>query len=110
MAGRWSTTITVDAGEAHEFSRIRSTQDAARYLLENWQGERSAMYCAAIRLCAKAIKGEVSHEAAYISFMAAVREANVSIVSNRSLADDDHLMLEIARSVAEDILVERRAF
>ncbi len=67
------------------------------------------MYCAAIRLCAKAIRGEVTHEAAYISFMAAVREANVSIVSNRSVDVDDHLTLEIQRSVAEDILVERRA-
>lgn len=110
MAGRWSRTITVDAGEALEFAYIRSTQDAARYLLENWGGARSAMYCAAIRLCAKAIKGEVSHEAAYISFMAAVREANLSIVSNRSLDDNDHLALEIAKGLAENILVERRAF
>jgi len=109
MASRWSTTIIVDTGEALDFSSIQSTQDAAHYLLDNWQGERSSMYCAAIRLCAKAIRGEVTHEAAYISFMAAVREANVSIVSNRSVDVDDHLTLEIQRSVAEDILVERRA-
>lgn len=109
MASQWSTTITVDAGDAFDFTCIRSTEDAAHYLLDKWRGERSDMYSAAIRLCTKAIRGEVTHAAAYISFMAAVREANVPVVSNRRLDVEDHLTREIERSVAEDILIERRA-
>lgn len=89
-----------------EFARIENTHDAAYYLLDNWAKARSSAYCAAVRICAKAIRGEVSHEAAYIGFMTAVREANVAVVSNRRTGMTDELERDIEAIVAENILAE----
>lgn len=72
-------------------------RDAAHYLLDQWTKERGPAYCAAIRMCAKVIKGEASHEGAYISFMAAVREANLSLVSTRTQAERDELEADISQ-------------
>ena len=60
-------------------------------------------------MCAKAIRGEVSHEAAYIAFMAAVREANLDLVSSRRITATDTLERDIEVIVAESMLVELKA-
>lgn len=110
MTSVWATTVTIDTGETpNDFARIHSTKDAAYFLLDHWQRDRSPAYCTAIRLCAKAIKGEASHEAAYIAFMAAVREANVTTVTSRRRREDDQLSLAIGTALAEGILLELRA-
>lgn len=110
MAKRWESTVTVEVGtESGMFSRISDTRDAARYLLDQWTKERTPSYCAAIRMCTKAIKGEVSHEGAYISFMAAVREAKLSLISSRIREGQDELEADICLALAESILVELRS-
>lgn len=110
MAKSWASTITVEVDNEHGmFSRISDTRDAANYLLDRWTKERTPAYCAAIRMCAKAIKGEASHEGAYISFMAAVREANLSLVSTRTQAERDELEADISQALAESILFELRS-
>lgn len=110
MAGNWSSTVTIETGKAADaYARIQSTHDAANYLLNDWAKERSPIYCAAIRTCAKAIRGEISHEAAYITFMAAVREANVALVANRRGSAADTLEWDIETALAEDILTELKA-
>ena len=110
MAGNWARAITIGIDDATEsFACIQSTRDAAQYLLDQWTKERSPAYCAAIRMCAKAIKGEASHEGAYVAFMAAVREANLALVSNRMLGACDQFEIDIGQVLAESILRELRA-
>lgn len=110
MAGVWASTVTIETGKAIDaYARIQSTHDAAHYLLNDWAKARSPIYCAAIRTCAKAIRGEISHEAAYITFMAAVREADVALVANRRGSAADALEWDIETALAEDILTELKA-
>jgi hypothetical protein len=59
-------------------------------------------------LC-KGDTGDVSHEAAYISFRAALIEANVAVVSTRRSIASDLFCLEIEQTFAEDMLSELRA-
>ena len=110
MGGIWSSTVTIETGKAADaYARIQSTHDAANYLLNDWAKERSSIYCAAIRACAKAIRGEMSHEAAYITFMAAVREAQLALVANRRCSAADTLEWDIETALAEEILTELKA-
>lgn len=104
MAGKWARNLTVETEEGGNVAHIQSTEDAAHYLLDRWKRERSAAYCRAIRMCAKAIRGEVSHEGAYISFMALVREANLALVSHARHEDIDDFVHEIEEMIAESIL------
>lgn len=105
----WPNTVTIEIKESKLiYSRIKNTRDAAHYLLENWPGRRSSNYCAAIRLCAKALRGETSDEAAYISFIAAAREENVALVLNPRRDDADQMEIEIQQVVAENFLSEFR--
>lgn len=109
MMKLWPSIVTIAIKDSTTFySCIQNTRDAAHYLLENWPGLRSPNYCAAIRLCTKALKGESTDEAAYISFVAAAREANVAHVLNRRRNDADQLEIEIQQAVAENVLSEFR--
>ncbi|WP_312415898.1 DUF982 domain-containing protein, partial [Shinella sp.] len=113
MVANWANTITVEVNDKPgTFSRISDTRNAAHYLLDRWTKERTPSYCAAVRMCAKAIKGEASHEGAYISFMTAVREAKLSSVSCRmrdELDELDELDEDISQALAESILFELRS-
>lgn len=104
MAGKWARNLTVETEENGGVAHIQSTEDAAYYLLDRWRRERSAAYCSAVRMCAKAIRGEVSHEGAYISFMALVREANLALVSHPKYEEIDDFVNEIGMVIAENIL------
>ncbi len=110
MAESWSRTITIEIGETSGvFTRIETTRDAAFFLLDHWQLSPSPCYCTAVRTCTKAMKGEMSHEAAYLSFMAAVREGSVPTISTRRDEKTDELESEISSAVAENILAELKA-
>ncbi|WP_411033086.1 DUF982 domain-containing protein [Shinella sp. BYT-45] len=110
MAEVWATTVTIEMNDAAgTFTRIHSTREAAYYLLDHWAKARSPAYCAAVRMCAKAIRGEVSHEAAYVAFMAAVREANFALISSRRANVSDELERDIEVVLAESILAELKA-
>jgi hypothetical protein len=110
MTAAWSTALTIEAGDAQDAcALVRSTQEAAHFLLEQWRAPPTPVYRTALRLCAKAIRGDVSHEAAYISFRAALIEANVAVVSTRRSIASDLFCLEIEQTFAEDMLSELRA-
>jgi len=109
IAATWARTITIEA-ENQSCTHIKGTRDAAHYLLDRWVKSKSRLYCDAVRVCAKAIKGEISHEAAYLSFMAAVREANLILISNRSFGSTDDLENNIEMIVAEGILADLKAY
>ena len=111
MGKIWSSSITVEIDElTSTFAHICSTRDAAQYLLDCWTVERSQNYKAAVRFCAKALRGEMSHEAAYISVMAALREAQIVVVVDRRREDSDPLEIEMQHAVAESVLAELRQF
>ncbi|MCR6502039.1 DUF982 domain-containing protein [Shinella sp. CPCC 101442] len=104
MAAHWARKITLEIGErGSTFAHIESTQDAAHFLLDHWRMARSPLYCAAVRYCTKAIRGEISHEAAYISFMAAIREANVALISVRRQYESGNIEYNIATALSESI-------
>ena len=110
MTGAWGRTITIEVEEASEpCAHLRSTQDAAHYLLDCWKKAQTPSYCAAVRLCAKAIRGEVSHDVAYVAFMAAALEAEFVLVSNRMAQVVDDLDLGITAALAESILAELKS-
>lgn len=105
MAGIWSRHIAVEKSEpSGSIAHIESTRDAAYFLLDHWKSDLSNTYRAAINMCTKAIKGEVSHEEAYVAFMGAVQEAKMIAVSSRHFIEEDNLEFQIATVLAESIL------
>lgn len=108
MAGKWARMLTVEGGEPDSFAHIQSTEEAAYFLLDQWKRERSASYCRAVRMCAKAIRGEVSDEGAYIAFMALVNETKLALVSNTRYEERDVFLDEIERILSESILLDLR--
>lgn len=109
MTAAWRTTVTIERTAPTEaYARINSTRDAAHYLIEEWPAERSDHYRAALRLCTKALRGETSHEAAYISFIAAAREAKVPLLLYRRWEEPDQFAIDIQHAVAENMLDDVR--
>ncbi|WP_420854855.1 DUF982 domain-containing protein [Shinella kummerowiae] len=107
MTGAWGRSITIEVeGASEPCAHLRSTQDAAHYLLDCWKKTQTPSYCAAVRLCAKAIRGEVSHDVAYVAFMAAALEAEFILVSNRMTQVVDDLDLGLTAALAASILAE----
>lgn len=87
---------------------IRSTWDAATFLLDHWPAARDATYRRAVITCLSAMKGETTHEAAAaaltVAAMAALfivereeaLEFDISLASLESLSRDMG-MLEATR-------------
>lgn len=108
MAQCWQNTITIELNESvHVYTRVQSTEEAAHYLLDHWPGQRTPAYCAAIRSCTKALKGELNDAAAYLFFMAAVQEARVALVMGRRFVDADPFELDMQQVLAESLLEDR---
>lgn len=107
MAKCWQNTVTIElSGNVHAYTRIQSTEEAAHYLLDHWPGQRTPTYCAAIRSCTKALKGELSDAAAYLLFIAAVQEARVALVMGRRFIDADSFELDVQQVLAESVLAD----
>lgn len=110
MAQSWQNTITIELnGQAHAYTRIQSTKEAAHYLLDHWPGRRTPAYCAAIRSCTKALKGEMSDAAAYLLFITAVQEAQVALVMGRRLINADPFEQDMQQVLAESVLEDLHA-
>lgn len=106
MAAKWPRILTVETAAIDAVKHIESTADAAYYLLDHWTKNRSPAYSHAVRMCSKAIKGEIAHEAAYIAFVAAARDANFALLSNRRINGSDQFEIDVERSLAESILAD----
>ena len=105
MAQMWDNTVTIEMrGAPGAYSRIETTEDAARYLLDHWTPQRTGAYQAAIQYCAKALRGEVSKSAAYLLFMTAAREARLSLVMARASAGADLFETDLQQALAESVL------
>lgn len=54
----WDNVVTIELrGETKTFVRIKSTKEAAKYLIEAWPGSRDAAYHDAVVACAGALRG-----------------------------------------------------
>ncbi|MGB3813169.1 MAG: DUF982 domain-containing protein [Shinella sp.] len=105
MAQSWGKIITIEIDDtSHACMHVQSTEDAARYLLEHWTGQRTSFYRIAVQSCAKALKGEISDCAAYLCFMTAVREAQLALVTARCHAEADLFEAGIEQALAESVL------
>ncbi len=61
MAHGWAETVTIELrGVSNVYVRIRSTRDAAHYLLEHWTSAKTSTYRIAIQSCSKALQGELN--------------------------------------------------
>ena len=108
MAQLWDNTVTIEVhGAPGAYSRIETTEDAARYLLDHWSPQRTSAYQAAIQCCAKALRGEVSKSAAYLLFMTAAREARLALVMARTPAGTDLFETDLQQALAESVLSDR---
>ena len=107
--GSWSSTVTIEIkGERRSFARLKTTRDAASYLVDQWPGRLDEAYKAAIVVCTRALRGEVDDKVALAGL---IQAATVSGISYMNSPDTDYLnygfesaLFEATRqSLAEDV-------
>ena len=88
--------IKLGRGSLQQARRVDNTRDAAYLLLENWPPVKGLAYKKAVIDCARAIRGDVSHDLIPGRLAEAAREAGLEydLVSIRGT---DPLESEIAR-------------
>ncbi len=105
---QWPTSLTVELnGVSKRYARIRSTRDAAYFLIDSWGGECDATYCKAVIHCTMALKGEMRDDVALDSFVRAARSSriNVQTVSDVSLTIfERELELALGHSLRDEAL------
>jgi hypothetical protein len=75
---QWPNALTVELnGVSKRYARIRSTRDAAYFLIDSWRGERDATYREAVIHCTMALRGEMKDDVALDSFMRAARSSRI---------------------------------
>lgn len=61
--GEWGNFVTIELqGKTETYVRIKSTKEAAKYLIEAWPGSRDAAYRDAVVACASALRGLASEK------------------------------------------------
>lgn len=75
----WQTPVVLTNSEAGAFIIVRSSVEAAAYLLQFWPGQQGKAFYKAIRTCADALDGDVEDEAARNAFLEAAHEAKIAI-------------------------------
>lgn len=59
----WGNVVTIELrGKTETYVRIKSTKEAAKYLIEAWPGSRDVAYRDAVVACATALRGLGSEE------------------------------------------------
>lgn len=75
----WPMPVVVTNDEAKSFVVVRSSLEAAAYLLEFWPKQHGDAFFNAIRICADALDGDVEDEDVRDAFLAAAYDANIAI-------------------------------
>ncbi|RFZ86222.1 DUF982 domain-containing protein [Shinella sp. WSJ-2] len=78
-AHNWPMPVVVANDEAKSFVVVRSSLEAAAYLLEFWPKQHGDAFFNAIRICADALDGDVEDEDVRDAFLAAAYDANIAI-------------------------------
>ncbi|MEX0405076.1 DUF982 domain-containing protein [Aquibium sp. LZ166] len=69
--------VTVKAGNEGDSKVLSSPREASDFLLNNWQGKRSAKHRAALQACHDAVSSGKPAMTARRAFVAAAREADL---------------------------------
>jgi hypothetical protein len=75
----WQMPVVLANPEAQAFVIVRSSVEAAAYLLQFWPKQHGTAFFKAIRLCADALDGDVEDHEARDAFLAAAHEAKIAI-------------------------------
>lgn len=97
----WNRPVTIELdGIATQY--IRNTREAAWCLLDDWTAEkRSASYQRAVIACAKAMAGALPDPAARILFLAAARDANLSVALASDIREFDTFYADLTEATHE---------
>jgi Protein of unknown function (DUF982). len=104
----WNQILTVEIkGVSRRYLRLKSTRDAAHYLVELWDGPKDAVYRDAVIACTKALKGQLDDATALQSFLAAASRSNslqVHSVTDMSWTIFEH---ELSKALQDSLQHER---
>jgi hypothetical protein len=75
----WQMPVVLANSDAGAFVIVRSSVEAAAYLLEFWPPEHGTAFFKAIRICADALDGDVEDDEARNAFLEAAHEAKIAI-------------------------------
>lgn len=78
-AHTWQLPVVLANAQAQSFVVVRSSVEAAAYLLQFWPKKHGAAFYRAIRVCAEALEGEVEDEEVRDAFLAAAHDADIAI-------------------------------
>ena len=76
---RWAKPVTFEENDRGGFRTIRSTEEAARVLLERWPVGDTKAYRTAREVALAVLMGEQEPESARAAFLAAAADANVYV-------------------------------
>lgn len=110
MAGNWSNVVTIELnGDVATYARIQTTKDAAYYLLDHWTGAKTPEYRVAIESCSRALKGDLSDDDVCMHFVAAAREAQLTLVTRSDQLAIEGFEADILMAVEENLLADLHA-
>ena len=75
----WQRPVVLANSEADAFIIVRSSYEAAAYLLQFWPSQHGRAFFKAIRTCADALDGDVEDDEARNAFLEAAHEAKIAI-------------------------------
>jgi hypothetical protein len=75
----WQMPVVLANSEAEAFVIVRSSAEAAAYLLQFWPRQDGSAFHKAIRLCADALDGDAKDDEARNAFLEAAHEAKIAI-------------------------------
>jgi hypothetical protein len=75
----WQMPVVLANPDAHAFVVVRSSVEAAAYLLQFWPKQHGSAFYKAIRTCADALDGDAEDDEARNAFLEAAHEAKIAI-------------------------------
>lgn len=76
---RWTKTVTVETAKVGKHRVIASTEEAARFLLEQWPVQPEPRHLLARVACIAVLGGEMPPDHARDAFVAAAEEAGILV-------------------------------
>ena len=75
----WQLPVVLENADAEVFVIVRSSVEAAAYLLQFWPRRHGSAFFKAIRLCADALDGDAEDDEVRNAFLEAAQEAKIAI-------------------------------
>lgn len=96
-----AVTIRVNGNSSNQKWNIRSTSEAAQCLLGRWPGPKDEKFKHAVVGCKKALRGEISHQLARLSFQSAAQSAQILIGVTKDIGEADDMVAELTEMAAQ---------